>query len=87
MTKRTRRIVGPSRADRAPLYVVGSRSAEREEVSRVIRLSPMLRSLEPEQTEPLLVRLDAWAAFASLAFASSAIFYAGLWMLERWQLR
>jgi hypothetical protein len=87
MMKRTRRIVSPTRADRAPLHIVRSRVAEREEVSRIIRLTPMLRSLEPVETQPLRVRLDSWAAFAAVPLASSAIFQAALWMLDRWQLR
>jgi hypothetical protein len=80
MAKRTRRVnivPVPSSA----------RSARQEEVSRVIRLSPMLRSLEPAQTEPFLVRLDTWAALAVVLLASSATLYAALWLLERWQLR
>lgn len=88
MMKRARRTAGTARApERASLSIVRARGAEREEVSRIIRLTPMLPSLEPVQTEPLRVRLDAWAAFASVALASSAMFYAARWMLDLWQLR
>lgn len=32
-------------------------------------------------------RLDVWAAFAVVALTTSAVWYAGTWLIERWQLR
>jgi hypothetical protein len=67
-----------------------SHGAHQEEVSRVVRLSPLLlslSSLQPAQTEPFRVRLDTWAAFAVVLLASSGTLYAAQWMLAHWQLR
>jgi hypothetical protein len=62
-------------------------AAEHEEVSRVVRLLPLVPLLLPAQAERLLGRLDTWAAFALVVLASSATLCAAVWMIERWQLR
>jgi hypothetical protein len=66
--------------------IARSPGAPHEEVSRVVRLSRLVDSLEPSEAERLLGRLDTWAAFAVVVLASSATLCAAVWMLERWQL-
>jgi hypothetical protein len=80
MTKRTHHSAGKAAAPSI------ARSAPREEVSRIIRITPMLASLEQAEEQPFQVRADPWAAFAVVVLASSATLLAATWLLERWQL-
>lgn len=44
---------------------------------------PKVRS----EARKLLARLDTWAALAVVALASSAVWYLGNVLIERWELR
>jgi hypothetical protein len=63
--------------------VLRASQAELLEVASEHLSSPELRA----QTRKLLRRLDSWAALAVVLLATSAVFYLGTLMIERWQLR
>jgi hypothetical protein len=63
--------------------VLRASHAELREVASEHLSSPHLRA----QTRKLLRRVDSWAALAIVISASSAVFYFGTLMLERWLLR
>ncbi len=64
-------------------------SAQRAEISRVVRLSRIAVGLPQPKADfgPVLRRLDTWSAFAVVVLASSGVLCAGAWMLQHWQLR
>lgn len=71
-------------ASSAPL--ISPAPAHDDEVSRVVRISQLVVSIEPSKAERLVGRLDTWAAFAVVVLASSLSLCASVWILESWQL-
>jgi hypothetical protein len=61
-------------------------STQREEISRVVRLSRLACVAEPHWGDRVLRRLDTGAACAVVVLASSSVLCAAVWLLERWQL-